>query len=384
LFERSLVMGFLSRSMGSIRPPQRWAPIAAMAGVVLVVGTLPAQAKLSQLDTLFVFGDSYSDAGNSGLLTKAVLPPTGFPPAPYANGRASNGPVAVEQLWSLFNPSAPPLKPSLAGGTNYAVIGATTGRDSQFAVDDNPQTIPLRPFYQNTSGYSQLGAFLSPTKPFQADTTLFVFWLGANDGLYWLKTRDANGLGSTPGTITGNPPSAGKTAIDLLTNAISNIDLGLKSLIPNLIDLSRAPLYNNDPLMAADVKQLVLGFNTLLAGQLTSLQAANPSVDLIAFDTFSLFNQISSQPAAYGLTNITDRCINNAATCNPDQWFFWDGTHPTSKGHSLLAQGFYSQVPAPVPLAGAGVVYGWARQLRRRVSASRRRAAAGGGRDEEI
>ncbi|MFN9629178.1 MAG: SGNH/GDSL hydrolase family protein [Cyanobacteriota bacterium] len=381
-----------SKAGGCFFQGQRWASIATMAGVVVAVGSLPAPAKLAQLDTLFVFGDSYSDAGNSGLLTKAVVPPTGYPPAPYANGRASNGPVAVEHLWSLFNPSAPPLKPSLAGGTAYAVVGATSGRDNQFAVDDNPQTIPLRPFYANTSGYSQLNGFLSATTAFQPNTTLFVFWLGANDGLYWLKTRDANGLGSTPGTITGDPPSAGKTANDLITNAISNIDVGLKSLInagathilvPNLIDLSRAPLYNNDPLTAAGVQQLVVGFNTLLAAQLTALQAANPTVDLIAFDTFSLFNQISSQPAAHGLTNVTDRCVTHATTCNPDQWFFWDGTHLTSKGHSLLAQGFYNQVPAPLPVVGAGVVLGWARQLRCRVSAGRRRAVAGGGRDED-
>ncbi|MEB3334069.1 MAG: SGNH/GDSL hydrolase family protein [Cyanobacteriota bacterium] len=381
-------MGFLSKSVGPVSLRQGWVSIATMAGVALLLGALPTQAKLSQLETLFVFGDSYSDAGNSGLLTQAVLPPSGFPPAPYANGRASNGPVAVEQLWSLFNPSAPPLRPSHAGGTNYAVVGATSGRDSQFAVDDNPQIVPLRPFYQLTSGYSQLQSFLTPAQAFNPNTTLFVFWLGANDGLYWLKTRDGAGLGSTPGTITGNPPSAGKTVNELLANALGNIETGLQSLIgagatnilvPNLIDLSRTPLYSNDPSMAATVKQMVLGFNAGLATTLTSLQATNPGVDLIAFDTFSLFNQISNNPAAYGLSNITDRCVSNAATCNPDQWFFWDGTHPTSKGHSLFAQGFYNQVPAPLPLAGAGAMVGWSRQLRRRVRGSQERRG-----DEEI
>ena len=67
------------------------------ASLGLALGPLPTQAKLAQLDTLFICGDSYSDAGNSGLLTQGIPPYiSGSPPSPYANGRASNGRVAVE------------------------------------------------------------------------------------------------------------------------------------------------------------------------------------------------------------------------------------------------------------------------------------------------
>lgn len=357
--------------------------MATFASLGLALGSLPAQAKIAALETLFVFGDSYSDAGNSGLLTQGIPPYLyGFPPPPYANGRVSNGPVAVEQLWSLYNPSAPPLKPSMAGGTNYAVNGASSGTASQFAVDPNPAIQTVKNAFQNTSAYSQLQTFLSPAKTFQPDKTLFVFWMGANDGLYWLNTQTAAGIGSIPGTITGGLPSPGKTASEMLANNLNNIETGVQTLInngaskilvPNLLDFSKSPLYNSNPTMAALIRQLVIGFNTGLAAKLNGLKGANPQVDLMAFDTFGLFNTISSQPANYGLTDISNRCVVDfvqVPACNPDQWFFWDATHPTTKGHGLIAQEMFRQVPGPLPLAGAAAAFGWSRRLQRRLRAA--------------
>jgi outer membrane lipase/esterase len=355
------------------------AAVALVASLGLASGQAPALAKVTQLDTLFVFGDSYSDAGNSGLLTETIPPFFGFPPSPYVGGRVSNGPVAVEQLWSLFNPAAPPLKPFLAGGTNYAVSGATTGRESQFTVDTNASFDSVRPAFAQTSAYYQFNAFLTPPKAFQPETTLFVVWMGANDGLYWLKTQTAFGIGSTPGTITGGPPLANSTRVQLLDNAVANIEAGIQTLInngashilvPNLHDLSLAPSFNTDPLQAVLIKQLVLGFNAHLATKLSALKAANPQVDLMPFDMFALFNQINSQPASYGLTDISNRCVVDLAlvpACNPDQWLYWDNLHPTTKGHSLIAQAMFQQVPGPLPLAGAAAAFGWSRRLRRRL-----------------
>ncbi|MFM1799888.1 MAG: hypothetical protein RLZZ117_2166 [Cyanobacteriota bacterium] len=358
----------------------RLTSLALLACLGVSVGQQAASAKVTQLETLYVFGDSYSDAGNSGLLTLGIPPfNNGFPPTPYADGRVSNGPVAVEQLWSLYNPAAPPLQPSLSGGTNYAVNGATTGLESQFAVDTTPEFAPIRPAFANTSAYSQLQTFLSPPKSFQPDKTLFVVWMGGNDGLYWLKTQTAPGIGSTPGTIDGDPPSAGKNVFQLLDNAVANIETGIQTLInrgasnilvPNLLNLSLAPAYNTDPGQAILIQQLVVGFNTRLAARLSALQAANPHIDLMPFDTFGLFDQIRSQPAAYGLTNVSQRCVVDLTpdpACDPNQWFFWDGLHPTTKGHSLIAEAMFQQVPGPLPLTGAAAALGWSRRLRRRI-----------------
>ena len=351
----------------------------------------PAAAKLRTISKLAVIGDSYSDAGNSGLLTQATLSPLpGFPFPYYANGRFTNGPVAMEQLWSLFNPSLPPLKPSLAaGGTNYAVGGATSGLNSylQVAPDMDPS---LKPLYANTSAYSQLSGVLASFAPgsFDASKTLFTFWMGPNDALYWLNTKPSGSAdGFTPGTINGAPPVQ-TNAEDMLKNSMSNIAIGVQQLInsgaqhvlvPNLLDFSKAPAFSADPLQAATIQALVLGFNQGLVQTLNQLRLANPAVDIMGFDTAALFDSIFANPGSYGFTNISQACtsIDNPTTfssgCSPtaDGWLFWDGVHVTSAAHSVIAANMYQtvyQVPGPLPLAGGAVALGWARRLRRRQS----------------
>ena len=113
----------------------KWLGMAAACTALFA--PLPAAARLSILENLFVFGDSVLDGGNGGLRTTSESGGTiSFPPPPYADGRFSNGPTSVEYLWKLFNPSDPfysisnplaPFRPSLAGGTNYAIGGASSG-----------------------------------------------------------------------------------------------------------------------------------------------------------------------------------------------------------------------------------------------------------------
>lgn len=88
-----------------------------LLSLALILGaSLPPPARaLTALKTFVVVGDSLSDGGNGALLSQQA---TGgmitFPPAPYAGGRVSNGPVAVENLWQRFNPGDTNFRPSLA------------------------------------------------------------------------------------------------------------------------------------------------------------------------------------------------------------------------------------------------------------------------------
>ncbi len=113
----------------------KWLGMAVACTALLA--PMPAEARLSVLDHLFVFGDSVVDGGNAGLRSttesgEAIT----FPQPPYADGRFSNGPTSVEYLWNRFNPGDPfyspgnptaPFRPSLAGGTNFAIGGASSG-----------------------------------------------------------------------------------------------------------------------------------------------------------------------------------------------------------------------------------------------------------------
>ncbi len=82
----------------------------------------------SAYTTLFAFGDSLSDAGNLYILSNHLAPAP-----PYVGGHFSNGPTWVEDLSVKLGLGT--LTPSLSGGTDFAVGGATTGSASPIDLD---------------------------------------------------------------------------------------------------------------------------------------------------------------------------------------------------------------------------------------------------------
>ncbi len=274
-----------------------------------------------------------------------------LPAFPYADGRYSNGPTAVEQLWQIYNPGNTSFKPSLAGGTNYAIGGATTGTANYNSV--NP-SVPdaLKPTYNNLGAAWQLGQLPSPGS-FNPATSLFVVWLFPNDVF-------AAPAGLSAGTVPGSPGGS-----NLVSNGIANIltivgtlaALGAQHiLVPNMPDLGSTPAFAGGPL-ASELSGLTALFNVNLAAQLTALDALLPTADIIQFDTAAAFAELIANPAAFGLENVTGQCVQNLSlfggACDPvdNRWLFWDSVHPTAYGHSLIAERFYAAVPEPGSLA---------------------------------
>jgi phospholipase/lecithinase/hemolysin len=80
--------------------------------------------------------------------------------------------------------------------------------------------------------------------------------------------------------------------------------------------------------------------------------AAITGVNIIEFDTFDWFRNVVSNPAAFGLSNVTNPCYSGfilpdptATVCsNPDSYLFWDREHPTRVGQSLLANQLFAAV----------------------------------------
>jgi outer membrane lipase/esterase len=285
------------------------------------------------ITSLIVVGDSLSDDGNGFILTGGT-----FPPPPYDQG-GSNGPVAVEYLASALGL---PLAPSAAGGTNYAVLGAATG-----AVEI-PLLAPLttenvvaleygQPALEGTSLLTQTVGILSPG-PLDPNALFFV-WGGAND------------LAIDPSLATAGD------AITNLANIISALYFSgaRQFLVPNLPDLSLTPFgLSLSPADSAALQALTIGFNAGLADALTGLSGL-PDIDIEQFDTFSQFNAILANPAAFGFSTTSTPCVtgnlqDGGSVCDdPDSYVFWDSVHPTTAAHQVLGSAFAAAVEGPVP-----------------------------------
>src|SRR4029453_12923135 len=81
-----------SRLMGTVLHGLRVSCAILLTLAVVPETVTTAWADSTPFSRIIVFGDSLSDTGNFYHLTG------GFPPAPYANGRFSNGPLWIEYL----------------------------------------------------------------------------------------------------------------------------------------------------------------------------------------------------------------------------------------------------------------------------------------------
>jgi phospholipase/lecithinase/hemolysin len=301
--------------------------------IVAFLLLLPATGFASSITSLVVFGDSLSDQGNAFLLTGGL-----FPPPPYAQ-RASNGPVAAEVLASILGV---PLAPSVAGGSNYAVIGAATGQvpipGGGGATTDNFAAVNYGlPVLANTGLLTQVASYVSgPTT--DPASSLFFVWGGAND--FFL-----------------DPTAA--TAANAINNLATMIQLlygsgGRQFLVPNLPDLSLTPFgLGLPPLQQTGLHALSLGFNAGLSNALGQLQAL-PGIDITPFDTFALLNAIFANPSAFGFTDATTPCLTGVpltggtVCADPNSLVFWDSVHPTAAAGQIIGGAFANAV-APVP-----------------------------------
>ena len=337
------------------------------ACALLAVQPIAVRAELLEISDMFVFGDSLSDGGNSGLISQAAAG-FSFPPAPYAGGRFSNGPTAVERLWNLYNTDGG-LTPSLAGGTNFAVGGATTGSGNFNEFNDNVPA-QLRPAFANLGAAWQIERFqeYAAANSFDPSTSLFVVWLFPNDVFF------QNATGSLPGQVPGSPGGP-----NVVANGIANILTTIQILaaagaqhflVPNLANLANTPAFAGGPLEDT-LSDLSNAFNANLAAQLAVLDAAI-AAEITLFDLDGLFQRILADPGAVGFTNTTGQCVQNLQNglCNPSEWLFWDSVHPTTRAHQIIAREMRLALiaePGTLALLGLGLlVLGLVRRRRGR------------------
>ena len=321
--------------------------------VSVVVGAatfLPLTAGAAAFSNLFVFGDSLSDSGNNAAVLDATYPyppgtlrtatpissPTFIPELPYASNRYSNGPVWVEGLAAGLGLSA---QPSVLGGTNFAFGGARSG--------------PLGSSFPY-SLLDQTQLFLGATGGHAPSTALYVISGGGNDA------RDAFALAAGG----GDPSMLINTYAADIGSIITSLEMAGAHdiLLLNVPDIGMTPAIQAYGSSAVALASGVAGaMNTALD---TMLGTLSPSMThgIRLLDTYTLVDDIVADPAAFGMTDVTSACAaSQACIDNPDTTFFWDGIHPTTAGHAILARAALRTVPEPstVLLVAIGVFALW-------------------------
>ena len=292
--------------------------------LTLLFGALVAASSAagSPYSAVVAYGDSLSDNGN-------LFAAFGQPGAPYFQGRASNGPVAVELLAAALGD---PL-------LDFAWLGATTGVGNHLDPGGTATTVGvvglpgMRPLFEGS---------LTAVTPI-ASSALFILWGGADDFL-------------SPSPLDATPIQVANRAVtNLATMAKDLRDLGANHVVVlGLPDLGLTPSgRSGGPIAAAQATALSDYFNLQL------MAALPPGV--VFFDTASLLRNVVNNPGAYGLTNVTDACFdpgNPGPVCaTPDQYLFFDDLHPSARGHQILAESLAaSAVPEPGTFAVSGFV----------------------------
>ena len=299
--------------------------------MAIVTMALTSSASAGSFSSLVVYGDSLSDNGNLYSLI-------GYPPAPYYDGRFSNGPVAAEQLATSLGV---PLY-------DFAVGGATSGVGN-FVDGGSQTTVGSLGLPGMQEEVAESAALLSSPL---VSSSLFLVWGGANDFL-------------TEGSPTVAAANVDAIVAELESDGAENI------LVPGLPNLGLTPDYAADPAAATAYTD---AFNTALVAGLPG--------DAIYFDTANLLDQIEADPAAYGFTNITDPCFNGSTVCaDPNEYLFWDGFHPTTAADTILADDFEQAAETPEPASVLLLATGLGLPVlmflgRRRIAGSAQRSAA--------
>jgi len=279
-----------------------------LAALTLAAVSTASAAGAQSYNRLVVFGDSLSDNGNLYLATGGSTPAS----PPYYQGRFSSGPVFTERLG--FN--AANFMGPVNGSINYAFGGART--DSQAA----PMGMRVQlAQYQSRGGVFGAGDLVSI--------------LGGANNIF--QGLPAAGASSNPqGSIA--PVALGAAAdMNFIVGSVAQAGAGT-ILVTNLPKLSLTPQFRATP-AAPLADYAVTTFNGALLTGLNATAAARPGTNIIMMDLFKIGDVIAANPGAFGVSNVTQPCFNGVTVCaNPNDYFYFDGVHPTATGHAVIAR----------------------------------------------
>ncbi len=236
--------------------------------------------------SILSFGDSLSDNGNAD---------------GYGIQHFTNGPVWVEYMAGIWG--VPLFDLAYGGATtawdNPSVAAATGGAEGVDNLGLQWQVYVYLTYYSSAV---------------PLNTALVTVWAGPND---FFNNRPADQAAANVALAISNLAAAGAQNI----------------LICNVPDIGLTPDYRGTSLQPTATAWCQT-FNADLALKLQTIERAFPADNFYFFDDYDLLHAVIANPAAYGFTDVTDSGNGNP----PTGYLFWDGVHPTTLAHYMLAQ----------------------------------------------
>ena len=291
------------------------------AAVVLLFGLVVVHAQVA-FTSLYIFGDGISTTTNN--------PSAG----PYYYGlRRSNGRVWVEVLAQ---------RQGLGANSITNVNWSNSTNNWSYYGQYSPNLV------MNLNGFHA---------PADAATALFVVWVNNADFV--------NDMGTIyPSLNLATWTNAVNQSLTNHWRVITNLYYakGARTLVmPKAVDITEIPQYNGNP--ATDksfIRQRIIDFNTGFTALLNQARTSLPGITIYEPDFFTLLDNMLTNAAAYGLTNVlsdgqsadvieddslADKSLNGPGT----NFIFWDAVDPTAKAHEVLAD-VVQQIISPVQI----------------------------------
>jgi phospholipase/lecithinase/hemolysin len=237
-----------------------------------------------------------------------------------------------------LGPLAPDLAPpSVPNRTDFAVGGAQTGTTSLHA--ENKTDLP-----------AQLTRFEQEVPAPQPDA-LYTISIGSNDLFAAIAAFPSNPIQAFT-AMTDAAVNVDRFVADIAADGAQNI------LVLTVPDLGKTPAATaQGPTAAFTASALSSTFDRMLTTSLQSLAAVD-HLKLDFVDGYGLLDSAVANPAAFGLTNVTDPVwtgnsmdpssgILRATTpAAQDQFLFWDSVHPTASVHAIVGETAYQSLLA--------------------------------------
>jgi phospholipase/lecithinase/hemolysin len=203
------------------------------------------------------------------------------------------------------------------------------------------------------------------TAPSNASSALFLIWVCDADSVYEMQNF-------YPYNNVAQWTNAMNQSVTNQLNAVQMLyNKGVRTLImPNAVDVSEIPEYDLDTSSSdkAFIRARIIYFNTTFSSALRNLAATNAGLKIYVPDIFSLLDNVLTNAASYGLTNVlyggqSIDALENLGTSTPltgpgANYIFWDITDPTARFHEVIAdyvQQFFSpaQISQVTPRGGS-------------------------------